>query len=308
MQVAVVGLGRWGRHLARNFNDLGKLCAVVDLDQDRCLSFGARYDAVPLSFEDACTSTQIDAIVLAVPVSDHVSMAVQALNHDKHVWVEKPLCVSSEEALMLQALAHKKHKHIFIDYLPIYHPAVAHLKSQNVALESLRSLSTSRSAWGVWREEGVIWDLLCHDVAVLKYLWPQAKLQVVSAMGQQLNPRHAFEDHATVHLLMDQVPVQMQVSCMSLKKVQRLEIVGESEGWLLDYQADHVLQHAIVDDTPMEMSLTPVDLPVKEPLLCAVQSFIDGLEGNEMKTPISFAVDVEDVIRDIHHKIQGLNV
>ena len=292
MQIAVVGLGRWGRLLARNCHHLGVLAAVVDADHARCMSFSQQYNALPLSFDDVCTMPNIDAVILAVPLSDHVSMVKQALQHGKHVWIEKPLCIRHEDAMMLQSLALEKNRQVFIDYLPVYHPAITHLKSLHLDSASLQSISMSRNAWGVWREEGVLWDLICHDLAVLKYIWPHAKMEVVSATGQKLNAAHQYCDQATVHLLLDSVPVQMQVSCMSLQKVQRFEIVG---------QGKDVLQEVKLNHSPMEMVSSPVKLDEKEPLLCAVESFIQSVKGEiEMMTPIAFAVEVENMIRDIH--------
>ena len=90
MNIAVVGLGRWGRHLARNCHHLGVLQAVVDADHARCMSFSQQYDALPLSFIEACELPDIDAVILAVPLSDHVPMVKQALHHGKKVWIEKP--------------------------------------------------------------------------------------------------------------------------------------------------------------------------------------------------------------------------
>jgi predicted dehydrogenase len=304
MNIAVVGLGRWGRHLARNCHHLGVLQAVVDTDHARCMSFSQQYDALPLSFIEACESPDIDAVILAVPLSDHVPMVKQALHHGKHVWIEKPLCIDYEDALMLQALAAEKNRQVFVDYLPVYHPATTHLKSLDLNLSALQSMSLSRNAWGVWREEGALWDLICHDLAVLKYIWPHSKVQVVSVTGQKLHPSHTYCDQATVHLLWDNVTVQMQVSCMSLQKVQRFEVIGQNSGWLLDYQGKDILQQVTLKHSPMEMELSPVQLDEKEPLLCAVESFIHGITGErEMVTGIEFAVDVENIIRDIHCKL-----
>ena len=208
---------------------------------------------------------------------------------------------------MLQQRALEKNKQVFVDYLPVYHPAVKHLKPLNLDLASILGISMCRNAWGVWREEGALWDLICHDLAVLRYLWPNAKIGLLSVSGQKLNASHTHNDQATVQLVLDNVPVQMQVSCMSLQKMQRLEVVGQHTGWLLDYQSENVLQQVELKHSPMQMKAYPVQLPSKEPLRCAVESFVGALQNQtKMVTSIAFAIEVENIIRDIHQEALGV--
>jgi len=305
MQIAVVGLGRWGRHLARNFHALGVLAAVVDSDQDCVKHFSNLYQTSIMSFDQACQSQSIDALVLAVPVEAHVHMAKEALKYGKHVWVEKPLCLQEVDARALQDLAKRNRRHIFIDYLPVYHPAIAYLKSQNIDLNSIHNICTQRKAWGVWREEGVLWDLICHDLAVLLHLWPEATVSAVCASGLKLSEKNAFCDQVSVHLMMNTVPIHLQVSCMSLKKVQSIEIVGLNQGWLVDFQAQTVLSQLDLKYSPMEMSPVAVSLASKEPLLLAAEAFVDAVKYDKpMLTSIDFAIKVENVIRLIHQEIK----
>ena len=105
IRIAVVGLGYWGPNLIRNINEFEGSEAVVacDLRVDALEAIARRYPAVDVttSFVDVLSDPRVEAVVIATPVSRHHPMAAAALRAGKHVFVEKPLAASSDEALDL---------------------------------------------------------------------------------------------------------------------------------------------------------------------------------------------------------------
>ncbi len=70
----------------------------------------------------------MDAIVIATPVNTHYRLAKEALLHDKHVLIEKPMTTTSREALELIELAEKRKMVLMVGHTYEYHPAVDFLK------------------------------------------------------------------------------------------------------------------------------------------------------------------------------------
>src|SRR5215510_15142700 len=59
-------------------------------------------------FEKMIDTANLDAVMIATPTSTHFEAAKYALEHDLHVFVEKPLCLKAEQSRALADLAIKK--------------------------------------------------------------------------------------------------------------------------------------------------------------------------------------------------------
>jgi predicted dehydrogenase len=77
--------------------------SVSDLRDARLAQVRSRYPAVKTtgSFDDLIVDPQIDAVVIATPVCTHFDLAMQALRAGKHVLVEKPMAMTSDDARRL---------------------------------------------------------------------------------------------------------------------------------------------------------------------------------------------------------------
>src|SRR5580693_9223279 len=103
--VAVIGYGYWGPNLVRNFWEApaARLVSVCDLKMDRLAGVQARYPAVEITADLAAVlnDPRVDAVAIATPVSSHFDLALRALQAGKHVFVEKPMTATTEQALRL---------------------------------------------------------------------------------------------------------------------------------------------------------------------------------------------------------------
>src|ERR671935_1243549 len=109
LRVALVGYGYWGPNLARNLHlRLGPgFVACADRDPARLAEVARRYpwvrevpDAAALLEDPA-----VDAVVVATPARSHAALVQAALAAGKHVLVEKPLALSTVEAVALAQAA-----------------------------------------------------------------------------------------------------------------------------------------------------------------------------------------------------------
>ena len=98
VKVGVIGLGYWGPKLARNFHELpdAELAWVCDLCADRLAHVVSLYPGVRATGDyREMLASDVDAVVIATPVSTHHALAMEALRAGKHVLVEKPLAAIS---------------------------------------------------------------------------------------------------------------------------------------------------------------------------------------------------------------------
>lgn len=189
LRVGVIGFGYWGPNLVRNFFEApgSTVTAVSDLDEKNLEIVNGRYPTVHLTtdYRALLKSPDIDAVAIATPASTHYSIAREALEAGKHVWVEKPLTLAHAEALQLTEIAARKQHVLMVDHTFIYTPAVQlmHQRVETRALGDLLYYDSVRVNLGLYQHDvNVIWDLGIHDVAVMDYLLPHRPV-AISASG-----------------------------------------------------------------------------------------------------------------------------
>ena len=105
IEVAVVGVGGWGKNLARNYYQLpeANLRYICDLDPEKLVSIKRQYPGAQTtnSFDDVLADPELNAVVIATTGPTHYSLAKQALLAGKDVYVEKPFVLDVDEALEL---------------------------------------------------------------------------------------------------------------------------------------------------------------------------------------------------------------
>src|SRR5205823_1078918 len=77
---------------------------------------------------DEALASDVDAVVIATPIRTHYELARRALEHGKHVLVEKPLTASSAEAERLIALSESVGRVLMVGHTFMYNPAVETLR------------------------------------------------------------------------------------------------------------------------------------------------------------------------------------
>src|SRR5690349_23418466 len=98
--VALVGLGWWGRMMLRMAGESGKLRIVSAIDPNPASEALAREHGVPHAAElgAALADPSVKAVILCTPHSLHARQIVAAAAAGKHVFCEKPLCLTRVDA------------------------------------------------------------------------------------------------------------------------------------------------------------------------------------------------------------------
>ena len=177
IKIAVVGYGYWGPNLVRNIQESGEACVVscCDMNPDRLAQVKSKYPSIEITtrYEDVLKNPSVDAVAISIPVALHYEFARKALEHGKHVLVEKPVAASVAEAEKLVDLAEKRRLTFMVDHTFIYTGAVRKMKEIVVQgdLGDLYYFDSVRINLGlVQRDVNVLWDLAPHDIAILEHL------------------------------------------------------------------------------------------------------------------------------------------
>ena len=232
MKVAVVGCGYWGPNLIRNFAQLPgcQVSMCCDLDPRRLAWVSQRYPATQTTRElgDILENGSVEAVCIATPVATHAKLARAALEHDKHVLIEKPMASSAADCLELIELAERRGRVLMVGHTFEYAAAV--LKAKEIIdsgeLGDILYIFTTRVNLGLFQPDiNVIWDLAPHDVSIINFLLGRLP-ETVNAQGTA-HYRQGIEDVATLSLGYGNGTIAfIHNSWLDPKKVRRLTVVG----------------------------------------------------------------------------------
>jgi len=231
INVGVVGCGYWGSKHIRVFSELegAVLRMVCDPNTDAVRKARAQYPTVATTSDlRELLASDIDAVVVATPVSTHYEVAKKALEYEKHVLVEKPITSNSREALELINLAEQRDRVLMVGHTFMYHPAVDFLRQlvQSGELGQVYYIDTARLNLGLLRPDiNVLWDLAPHDTSIVLYLLDKDPIAVSGRAGRYLDPD--LHDVAYMELVFPgQVMAHVHVSWLDPCKVRRVTVVG----------------------------------------------------------------------------------
>ena len=238
IKVGVIGYGYWGPNLVRNFMAApGSVVArVCDLREERLSSLEKLYPGLKTSTDSAelINDPQIDAVVIATPVSSHFDLALAALRAGKHVLVEKPLASKSEHARKLVDEAVARKLVLLVDHTFVYTPAVKKVRDliTSGALGQIYYYDAVRVNLGLFQHDvNVIWDLAIHDLSIMDYVLPSKPI-AISATGISHVPGQP-ENVAYITLFFPSAQIaHVHVNWLTPVKV-RHTLIGGSEKMIL---------------------------------------------------------------------------
>jgi len=309
VSVGVVGVGGWGKNLARNYSQIpdASLKYLCDLDEQKLSAFQAQFQVgnVTTEYERLLTDPGLDAVVIATTGPTHFELCRRALLAGKDVYVEKPFVLSVAEAEELVALADKEKRILMVGHLLEYHPVVQKLKQMvdSGELGEIRYIYSQRLNLGTVRvDENALWNFAPHDISVILYLLGLTPSDA-SARGQSYL-RPGVEDVVFLTLNFgDRAMGHIHVSWLDPHKTRRITIVGSKRMAVFDdLEPNEKLK---VYDKGVEVStdydtfaeyvglrfgdITVPYIRVGEPLRLECQHFLDCVR--ERRTPLSDGQD-----------------
>jgi predicted dehydrogenase len=238
--IGLVGYGYWGPNLLRNYMDLPAVSVkwVCDPLAERLEKAVSRYPSVQgtTDIKTMLDDPDVDAIVIATPISTHHALAMQALRAGKHVFVEKPLAMNVAECDEMLQESEARGLTLMVGHTFVYSPPVRAVKAilDSGDLGEVRFITCSRVNLGLHQKDvSVVWDLAPHDLSILIYWLGEVPLSV-QAMGRSCIsngvPDVAF---LNVHFSSG-IIAELEVSWLSPVKLRRTVIVGSKKMLMYD--------------------------------------------------------------------------
>ena len=325
INVAVVGVGAFGRNHARIYHQLAqqgeavRLVGVVDPDLAHADAAARDFGCRAFGSVEQLTTThsEVQAASVAVPTVQHLAIARALMEAGVDVLVEKPLAPSLAEADELIRLAKSLGRIGQVGHLERFNPAVraaAPLITQPMFFEVHRlSVFTPRSL-----DVDVVLDLMIHDLdIVLSLVKSPVKeiravgLPILSGKADIANVRMEFESGCVANFTASRV---------STERVRKLRLFQPRQYVSLDYGRQDVLVFSVGDEgeaagTPSVNPQIKVAKPAvvaEEPLQAELRSFLRSVRTRSMplvsfedgRRALAVALDIVAAIRDHGNKVQ----
>jgi D-xylose 1-dehydrogenase (NADP+, D-xylono-1,5-lactone-forming) len=177
LRFGILGAARIAEALAPaiHASSNAELIGIAARDETRASSFAARFEIPRVfgSYDELLSSDEIDAVYIPLPNDLHAPWAIKAIRAGKHVLLEKPSAMTSEETAQVLEVAAQHGKTVFEGFMYRYHPQFTRALEllHNGELGELRLLRSSFSftmtreddhRW--WRSQGggALFDLGCY--------------------------------------------------------------------------------------------------------------------------------------------------
>lgn len=258
---------------------------------------------------------QVGAIVIATPPQTHYSLAKKALQHNKHVLVEKPMTLKSQECEELSDIARANNSKLSVGHIFLYNDGVNFLKKQISAPEfgKIHEIECIRQGHGPIRTEiNVLWDLATHDISILLYLLDQMPT-TVTATGFKYAKNSLQEDSVVLCLnFPNNVNSIVKANWQYPIKERRVTVIGENKmvrfsdtdiSAPITIYDKSVLRHGEQSEADYGAFKMIVKdggyyvpcVKVKEPLLMQMSDFLGAISKNQ--EPLSNSLYGVNVVR-----------
>jgi UDP-N-acetylglucosamine 3-dehydrogenase len=262
VRVGLIGLGSISYAHEAGYSEMGEACQIValcDINKEEVNNRIGMHEGAKsyTRYQDLLDNPNVDMVDIIVPHVLHYEIAKAALEKGKHVLLEKPITVRSEQGEELIALA--KQKRLKFSVAENTRFVAAYLKAEEILKQGIlgdiwtvRTLIAGSEVHRIkdpnlWHGKapygGVILDSAVHNFYLFKWLF--GGVRDVLGFASKIVPEGEMEDNGLIlgHLA-NGAEFQLNTSCtMEIPWTERVEIYGSKGGMIIDQLADPVVKY-----------------------------------------------------------------
>jgi predicted dehydrogenase len=271
LKVASVGLGRWGKELARGARAAGiDVVSCYARTEESREAFAAEVGCQQAtSLEELLADPTVDALIVATSHRSHRQLVEAAARAGKHVFIEKPLALSIEDARACVEAGEAGGIVLQVGFQRRRHPAIREMRRliDDGSIGDIETLEANHSlpnripenAWR-WDEEesplGSMTSLGIHQIENFHYLaGPIIKVGAVSRRGRSVS----IDEATALVFEFASGAVGTLVSSFFTPWRISLAVYGTEGAAFADRDGTTLCYQAKGENTPAEIPLTEVD-------------------------------------------------
>ena len=302
LKVGVIGVGRMGINHARIYNEFREvsLVAVADTNKENLSKAKEKYNCnIYEDYKEMLDREELDAVSIAVPTKEHYKVALDCIDKNINLLIEKPIASNVKEGREIIEKAKEKKVKLMIGHVERFNPAVIELKRRvdNGELGKIYRIMAQRESPFPLRisDVGVVIDLAVHDIDIMGFISNSNLKRVYAETGKRL---HSSNEDLLLALFRfdDDVIGVISTNWLTPDLIRNLVVTGEKGMFKVDYLNQELYFYhnaALPKEIDYKKIVSGVEagdvLKIKinkdEPLKLELKSFVDSiLEDKEIIT------------------------
>jgi predicted dehydrogenase len=303
--LGLLGAGRWGERYISTINELPhvELRQLYTTHPEKAQLVGHHVE-VFADWRQLIKSNGCDAVIVATPPHTHAAIVRECLAANRPVLVEKPLCLSADEAVALHAEVERAKTPVLVGHTQLFNAAYEKLRELARDRGRVRFIISQGSGFGPFRRDTLpLWDWCPHDIAWSLDLMSEMPAGV-TALGASPDPLQA--SNAEMLAIRLDFPSDARAwilaGCLSPIRARSLSVQFADSVLLLkdDDTGSSLFSYEVPFDARASLPSTfrlppPVSVAVgpERPLARQVKYFVDGLQGGDrQRFGLRLAVEV----------------
>lgn len=240
-----------------------------------------------------------ELVDIVVPTTAHYALAKKALNSGLHIFIEKPVTNTSQEARELKELAAEKGLKIQVGHVERFNPAFLALNQLNFKpafIEGHRLAFFNPRGTDV----SVVYDLMIHDLDIVLSL-VNSKVQDVHANGVSIVSKQPDICNARIHFENGAV-ANLTASRISMKNMRKLRLFQPNAYISMDFleKTSEIIELKESDDLSDQEKeqMMKLDLPDKEKYI--------SVQSPEIKGVNAILMELDSLADAIHQNVDPL--
>ncbi len=215
VKIGILGVGHLGRLHAMQLKQVAEAecVGIYDVNTNRLTEIGQEFN-IPVFEDFSQLLAAVDALSIVTPTTFHFEYAKQALQAGRHIFIEKPMTETLEQADELIALNREKNLKIQIGHIERFNPAIMALeplKINPLFVEAHRMANFNPRGTDV----AVVMDLMIHDIdLILSFVKSPVKevhasgVSIISPTEDIANCRLLFENGCVANVTASRISVR----------------------------------------------------------------------------------------------------
>ena len=290
INIAVIGAGYWGSKIVESLqkNTTVGLIQVIDVKNGQTIND---------IYSDITTA------IIATPVWDHLSTAIDLLERGFDLYIEKPMCETAAEVRLLSKFAPKQI--LMVGHIFLYHPALDIIKTNISRIGRIKHVDSQRLNWGIYQTKTTpLLSLLPHDVSILHDLFNDIEVTITRERNFTNN---VVPDWVSFDLVMGDVTATVTGSWYWGERVRKLTIIGTEGSIVWDDAANqvHVFTGTVNERrlTELEEEVYIPDLTVT-PLELELNHFVECvMYRRQPRTDVNNALAVAKILDAVQERL-----
>lgn len=308
--LGLIGGGYWGKNLIRVFNNLNILHSICEIDDNLIEKYKTDYPNIIItkSFDDLLQNDEINMICVSLPAQMHYDYGIKVLKAKKHLYMEKPITLNIDEAIILDNIANQNNLILMTGHILHYHQGIKKIKEIlfDKQLGDIKYITCNRKSHGIYRTyENVLWSFGVHDISIVLSLCQGTfnNVKNLKCTGKSFITKDVY-DIVNLSMEINDIYVNINVDWNSPYKEQKMSIVC-SKGMILFDDVEKENKVKIFYNHINDISDHPI-ANKSHGTVCNLNPYISPLESecihfieccNTLQNPITHGKEAIEVLK-----------